>query len=177
MMCNAVIAWSVVPILMASPALAGASKLADGDIFISRNSSKDSISYATSRAEVWVQRKDSGQEDGSQYVVEYKDRSHKNISYRYDATPQVELYEVVGLEVTNAFCRRDIAVVTIREYTNIEEPRYLYTRVFLELGQPGKGFDYLDSAATEMGGPTPTGLLEDYATIDCSKIPIELTSE
>lgn len=176
-MCNAVIVWSVVPILMASPAFAGASKLAGGDIFISRDSSKDSISYATSRAEVRVQREDSGQEDGSQYVVEYKDRSRGKISYRYDATPQVELYEVVGLEVTNAFCRRDIAVVTIREYTNIEEPCYLYTRVFLELGQSGKGFDYLDSAATEMGGPTPTRLLEDYATIDCSKIQIELTSE
>ncbi|KPF43301.1 hypothetical protein [Rhizobium sp. AAP43] len=177
MMRNAVMALPLVTILMALPALADASKLRDGDILISRHSSNDAVSYATSRSEVYVRREDNGQEAGRQYLVEFSDHSQSNTSYRFDATPHVELFEIVGLEVTKAFCRREIAVVTIREYMDIDEPRYLYRRVFLELGKPGKGFEYLDGAATDMGGPTPIGLLEDYVTIDCSTMPIELTDK
>ncbi|MGV2074217.1 MULTISPECIES: hypothetical protein [Rhizobium/Agrobacterium group] len=149
----------------------------DGQILISRDSSKDSLTYSNNKSEVRLRRDYSSGSDGTNYILDYEEKGQRRTSFQFAATPKSEGFDIVGLDVTRKFCGREIAIVTLREYTNLEGPSYSYSRIFLELTQPGKGFDYQDSNATNIGGETPIGLLDDYANIDCKTMPIELTDK
>ncbi|OLP49198.1 hypothetical protein BJF91_19135 [Allorhizobium taibaishanense] len=170
-------AYAIILLSTALPVRAESLILQEGQILISRDYSNELVVYDTGKSEVRLQRDYATGSDGSQYLVEYSVSGQRKTSYRFDVTPKVEAFDIVDIDVTRKFCNREMAIVTVREYTNIEGPNYSYSRIFLELTQPGKGFDYQDTAATSIGGPTPLGLLEDYATIDCDTMPVELTDK
>jgi hypothetical protein len=152
-------------------------QLSDNQVLITRESSHDAISYATADVNIRVTRDDGGDDGDAQYIIDYQATGQQKASYRFHADPRPEIFEIHSVERTSTLCDRDMLVVTLREYRNIDAPAYIYNHYFIELSQPGKASDYVDVAGREIGGPSFPGILGETARIDCSTMPLSVDAK
>jgi hypothetical protein len=173
---SAAVVSTVIGLCCPSPTIAQV-RLSDNQTLMTHDSSAEAIRYVTADLDVLVTRDDGGEERLPAYVIDYTVNGGRKASHRFEAGPRPDVFEIQSIERSKALCDRDMVIVTLREYTDIEAPSYSYMLYFIELSEPGKASEYFDATAHEIGGPVFAEILADTASVDCSEMPVSVEAK